>query len=520
MHSSPFRAIYLRKSRDKAEVADPELLSKHRRELLRLAQTHGDEVPTDRIFEEVGSGEKIDRRPVFLALLEEMERLPRNSTGRLYTTEVSRLTRGDLAARGRIQGALQRAQITHITRGRSYDLTSADDRFVWEIEAGISGYELGRYKQRQAAARVDMALEGQLRTGKPPMGWTWDRNLKRPVPNALFPVVQAICRDALTCSTYELSERYGISAATILNLLRNPFIAGWPAKRWFPHNGEREWIGPSHLLKAEKWIWPKAQADYPAACTLDEWHEIQAALDKRRELREKRNSDAGWCRDVIRFVGYEEAQPRLGTWKCPRVEAVLTYELAPKGVPRLYIARDKVHAAATVEILAILKNSSKLAKAIEAFQEAPKPPFAYSDTNAQIATLEGELDALTREQGRMLRENNTERLASISRTMQAIEKELKPLRAAAKAAARPIALDTGSLKLLRAITGGKAENLWAIATDTEKRSMANALLSCILVRVEPGPKGFGAGYRREVVGIASHPWVPQAQPTIMVERQG
>jgi DNA invertase Pin-like site-specific DNA recombinase len=416
------------------------------------------------------------------------------STGRLYTTEVSRLTRGDLAARGRIQGALQRAQITHITRGRSYDLTSPDDRFVWEIEAGISGYELGRYKQRQAAARVDMALEGQLRTGKPPMGWTWDRNLKRPVPNALFPVIVAICRDALTCSTYELSERYGISAATIRNLLRNPFIAGWPAKRWFPHNGEREWIGPSHLLKAEQWIWPKAQADYPAACTLEEWHQIQAALDKRRDLHEKRNSDAGWCRDVIRFAGYEEAQPRLGVWKHARGQ-VLTYELAPKGVPRLYIARDKVHDAATAAILETLKTTDLLELAAH-FARKPQAPIAYSPGGRDMASLERKLNTLNGLLAEAIDEGDAIQIASIRANVKGVGAELRALQNAAKAAASPIALSQPHLRLLSALKE-EGEQVWSVADNSAKRAVANALLLRVLAAIEPQSRA----YRRDVIGV-------------------
>jgi DNA invertase Pin-like site-specific DNA recombinase len=496
-----FLGLYLRKSRDKAEAADPELLSKHRRELLRLAQANGDDVGADRIFEEVGSGEKIDRRPVFLSLLEEIERLPRGAGGRLYTTEVSRLTRGDLAARGRIQGALQRAQIVHITRGRAYDLTSADDRFVWEIEAGISGYELGRYKQRQEAARVDMALEGKLRTGRPPLGWTWDRNLKRPVPNSQFPIVQAICRDALISSTYELAERYGIHPQTILNLLRNPFIAGWPAKRWFPHNGEREWVGPSHLLKADKWIWPKEKADYEAAITLEEWHEIQQALDRRWERKEKRNSDTGWCRDVVRFRGYEEIQPHLGTWKCKGAAAVLTYEITPKGVPRLYISRDKVHAAAEAEILDALRHSDELIARARELLKVPKAPIAYGDPQREMDSLMKEHQAIGRLLARAMGEDNAIAIASHLANQKALEKEITRLQAAARAAASPIALSLPTINLLETIRN-RPEKVWQRLDYSEKRMAANALLSRVLVAVEPRPKGFGTGYHREVVAVS------------------
>jgi DNA invertase Pin-like site-specific DNA recombinase len=494
-----FLGIYLRKSRDKAEAADPELLSKHKRELLRLAESKGDAVPPHRVFEEVGSGEKIDRRPVFLQLLEEIERLPRNAGGRLYTTEVSRLTRGDLAARGRIQGALQRAAIRHITRGKEYDLSSADDRFVWEIEAGVSGYELGRYKQRVEAARMDMALEGKIRTGKPPMGWTWDKNLERPVPNHLFPVVQALCRDALSLSTYELSEKYHLPQATILNLLRNPFIAGWPAKRWFPHNGDRDWVGPSHLLKADQWIWPKEQADYEAACPLEEWHEIQRTLDKRRDLREKRNSDEGWCRDIVRFQGYEQLQPRLGTWKCPRVQ-VLTYELAPPGIPRLYIARDLVHQAAEAEVLSILRDSPGLQRLIAAPRKAAQPPIDYGALDREASALERKLGALEGILADVVANGNAERAAAINAQCEEVSRELKRLRQQARSAAPPIAFSPAAQEMLALLTF-LPDRAWSDMPPTARRIVAQALLARVLVVVEPRGKGFGTGYRREVLCV-------------------
>jgi DNA invertase Pin-like site-specific DNA recombinase len=496
VNSSPWLAVYLRKSRDKSEAADPELLSKHRRELLRLAESKGDIIPPVRIFEEIGSGEKINRRPVFTALLEDLERLPRGHGGRLYTTEVSRLTRGDLAARGRIQGALQRAQIRHITRGREYDLTSADDRFVWEIEAGVSGYELGRFKQRVDAARIDMAHQGRLRNGCPPFGWDWDRNTKQPVPNVYFPVVQAICRDAPSLSTYALSRKYHINPVTVLELLRNPFIAGWPAKRHFPHNGDKEWIKPSYLAPPEQWIWPVQQAEYPAACTLEEWHLIQQALDRRRNLREKQGSDAGWCRDVIRFQGYDR-QPKLGTRVGVGVRE-LTYALTPDGQPRLYIARSTVHEAASREILAILQDTQRLPAQLEAAR--PKPSAPIADATGTISALEADLDDLVLLEARYTRAGDQERLAPIHRKQQALEKELKTLRAQIVAARAPIAIDTGTAKVLLAL-GRQAPAWWEQTTDTEKRRIASGLLERVLVAIEPRPRGFGGSYLREVVEV-------------------
>jgi len=80
---STWAILYLRKSRDKAELADPDLLHKHRRELLRLAAEAGHEVQPDRVFEEVGSGDTLRARPVCRAMLEAISRLPRGHGGAL-----------------------------------------------------------------------------------------------------------------------------------------------------------------------------------------------------------------------------------------------------------------------------------------------------------------------------------------------------------------------------------------------------------------------------------------------------
>jgi hypothetical protein len=319
------------------------------------------------------------------------------------------------------------------------------------------------------------------------------------VPNHLFPVVQALCRDALFLSTYELEDKYHLPQATILNLLRNPFIAGWPAKRWFPHNGDRDWVGTSHLLGPDQWIWPKEQADYPAACTLEEWHEIQRTLDRRRLLREKQNSDNGWCRDVLRFVGYEQLQPRLGTWKCPRVQ-VLTYELAPKGIPRLYIARDLVHQAAEAEILGILRDSPGLQRLIAAPQKAAQPPIDYGALDREAAALERKLGALEGILADVVANGNAERAAAINAQCEETSRELKRLRQQARSAAPPIAFTPAAQQTL-ALLANRPDKAWTRMPPAARRIVAHALLARVLVVVEPRTRGFQTGYRREVVAV-------------------
>jgi DNA invertase Pin-like site-specific DNA recombinase len=481
MGSSVFLAIYLRKSRDKTDIADPELLSKHRREMLRLAESRGDHIPPERIFEEVGSGERIRQRPVFRQVLEEIEQLPPRNTGRLYTPEVSRATRGNLTDQGRVEDALMRAQILHITRAGDYDLSRANDRFNWRIQASLASHELGLYKERVEAARLEMALEGKLLTGKPPLGWTWDKNKEQAVPNHLFPVVQAICRDAHSLSCYELAEKYNLPRMTILNLLRNPFIAGWPAKRFFPHNGERDWLSASHRVPPGQWIKSKKKADHLAACTLEEWEAIQRVLDQRRELREKRHSADGWCRDVLRFQGYEDRQPRLGSRSTTYQELIYELQIAPSR--RLYVARDTVHAAAEAEVLDILRDAGALHDRLRRLHESPKPPASTAGLEWEIAALERRMGTLLDMQAEALETGDVEAVAEIRKKRADTKQKRDALLAQAKAAAPPIAL----------------------TESATKRLLTRALLERVLVSCEPQPGR--RAWRREVVQIRRVAWL-------------
>src|SRR2546428_11255310 len=200
----------LRKSGNKAELADPDLLHKHRRELQRVAADAGHEVAPERIYEEIGSGERLRSRPICRALLDAINRLPRGHGGALWTTEVSRLTRGNLSDRARVFEGLSRAGVRHHTRGGAYDLNNASDLMRWEIETTVASHELGVYKDRVQAARIEMTLEGRPRTGKVPCGWWWDRNATNPdgskgraqIDPRWFPVVQAMLQETLYLSTY------------------------------------------------------------------------------------------------------------------------------------------------------------------------------------------------------------------------------------------------------------------------------------------------------------------------------
>ena len=514
MPDSTIAFVYLRKSRDKAELADPDLLHKHRRELLRLASQAGHSVAPERIFEEKGSGQTIRRRPACRSLLESMDRLPRAHGGFLWTTEVARLTRGSLPDRARIYESLLRPSVVHCTRAGRFDLSDTHQLHFWEDQAESASYELGIYKDRVAAARLEMALEGRIPTGRPPYGWLWDRNVKNADGSkgavtthpSRFPVVQAICRDALHLSIYALEERYGVHYNTIWELLRNPFVCGYPARRNFPHNGDRVrqdngevWVCPSDRVPRDRWIWPNQPGDYEPACTREHWEAIQIALDGRRETRAKTGSPNGWCRDVVRFVG-DDRRCRLSSKAWDGI-SIPTYELSVNRGEhtQIYIRRETVHEHALAVVRDVLCQPDALLIGLDAYRASRRPASA-SDAAAlesEIARAERLLDTLLDRELRAADAGDAREVASVVRQRDQYKRELAASEAALKALASQSSADPAVeelLALLAAVNPADLPDLWDTLDDHDRRRVVAGLIEVILCRVDrPGYR-----WRREV----------------------
>ncbi len=521
MSDSLMAWIYLRKSRDKTELSDPSLLHKHRRELMRLTAEAGHEVRPDRIFEEVGSGDTLRARPICRALLEALARLPRGHGGALWTVEASRLTRGSLSDRARVFETLSRAGVWHWTRNGPYDLNQTSDLMRWEIETTIAHHELGVYRDRVAAARLEMALEARIPTGKPPYGWVWDRNAKnddgskgRSVPDPLaFPIVQALCRDAIHLSAAALESRFGLSRDLIYDLLRNPFICGWPARRYFPHRGERtrrdngeEWMNPSAYTSRDRWIWPNQPGDYESACTREEWEAIQVAIDGRRNAAAGRGSvDNGWCRDVVQFLGHP-GHASLASKAPKRGFTYPLYQLSRShGQPlRIYIARPLVHEAAAAAVLDLLARPGVLREGIAAYQARRCAPSSMADTAAlaeEAGRLESLLDVLLDRELRAAEAGDLREVASIVRQRERYKRELADAeqRLAAlstRAAPDPDVDDLAHLLGALDQVGEILPAVWGALDDQARRQVVSGMLEAVVCRVEPIP---GSGrWRREV----------------------
>jgi DNA invertase Pin-like site-specific DNA recombinase len=498
---SPWLFLYLRKSRAKEEAADPDVLKRHRSALLRRAADDGLTIPEKQQFEEVGSGERLQSRPAFLALLAALRAIPEGAGGILYVMDADRLSRGILSERGEVQDLLLSRGILIRTPSELIDLAQPAQNLLYEIKGSLARHELLLYKQRVQRARAELTREGRLLTGHPGYGYDWDYRRKKPVPNQQFPVLQALCLEGLHLSTYALSRKYGLAPETIYYILRNPQVCGWPAKRW-----QVAADGTQRLLPREEWTWPEQPGDYEAAITRAEWESLQVALESRRHERSPSGQTDGWCRDVVRFVGYEELRPQLGVWSYPG-RRVLVYQVTPKGKPRLYIDRELVHQAAEAAILAVLERPGLLRYAtreLDLGQKKEKGQKGGNDTETlrrQAAELRAQLAALLRRE--LVADEEDGR--AIRQVREDIKGELRGVEAALEARQHLAVTEAATRTLLNTVAAfSPAERplLWEELDNGERRVLVRGVIECIPVLV--GGRE-GKHFKREILPVVLHP---------------
>lgn len=504
---------YLRKSRDRREKDDPEVLYRHRAILLQLQQSKGVVVPPEHQFEEVRSGESIQRRPEFQRLLKLIGGLPDcprdRVQGYLWCMDADRLSRGMLKEQGEIQELLIRKGVVLQTPAGATDLRDTDERLLHGVKGLLGNWEIGKYKDRVASARRQLVREGKVRNANVPFGYLWDRNKKEPVPHpAEFPVLAEAARLAFTHSVYQLAERYGVRKKKLLIALRSPMICGYPAKTTKPRP---DGIGTDYLPRSEwlfvEGLWPVQEGTYPKAMELDEWLLLQECLDKRDRSpsRGRRSTQNHWCKDVIEFVD-APGPVCLGGYCKPGVKFP-TYARNEKGRPQLYVPREMVHAAVLVAILPVLGSPLLLQmltdlRAQQGKQKAPEEAALKQEQerlSAQLASIQRQEHDPDTHPAELpgLRALKTETLRSID----GVAAQLHRLRAQVPMLSVQQAEDIG--KLAGFVRGGGFEEAWEEMQDEEKRLLVNGIVARVEVAcVRPRPR---AHAKREVA-VRLQPW--------------
>jgi DNA invertase Pin-like site-specific DNA recombinase len=499
---------YTRKSRALGDPDDPHLLAHHLAKLREVAARDG--ITLAHIHTEIGSGETIEDRPVFSQRLAYWERLPQGIGGLIYVTEVARLSRGEPADTGRIVAAFSRASLRVRTPERTYNLSSPDDLLMFMILSAVSHHSLGINKQLVQNKREQTNREGLPTTGTVPLGYTWDRKLKKVVATDQYPLVVELCRRVQRESLARLSADSGIPVGTLRNMFKSPILCGRTALRYAPYPDRlrrdgRPRVQKYRRLPLEEWVWGEAEGDWPKACTWEEWLLIQERIGDRKKRHGRiEHAQEGWCRNLLVFVG-EEGYVRLGGGGSEG-RRCLTYDLLREGGPRLSVPRDLVHQAAAAALSSLVEAPGFLARGAaeqEAWlreEAASGPPTRARDAlRRQVARERATLSALTEQAAagdaedrlanQEARERVKERLEGLKRELAALDRRPAPELAAA----------LPHLANLR----GQFALRWPGLPGVVKRRLAELLLEAVEVEVTPRPKP--QAWHREVVAVRVRP---------------
>lgn len=165
--------IYLRKSRedmvDGKYLSDEETLSRHEGQLQEWAKRNlGYEIPQDCIFKEVGSGEKINTRPVFQQVLETLET---EDISGVLVVNCSRLSRGSLGDIYQIIKTLEITDTLVLTPMKTYNLKNKYDKRFFQDELTRGNDYLEQVKELLANGRHWSVSCGKFVGSKPVYGY-------------------------------------------------------------------------------------------------------------------------------------------------------------------------------------------------------------------------------------------------------------------------------------------------------------------------------------------------------------
>lgn len=161
--------IYLRKSRADAEAelaGAGETLARHEKALLSLAKKQN--LPIEKIYREILSGETIAGRPIMQQLLRDVEA---GMWEGVLVMEVERLGRGDTMDQGILLNAFKYSGTKIVTPLKTYDPENEFDEEYFEFSQFMSRREYKTILRRMQRGREASAREGKFAGSVPPFGY-------------------------------------------------------------------------------------------------------------------------------------------------------------------------------------------------------------------------------------------------------------------------------------------------------------------------------------------------------------
>lgn len=168
----PFHRIaaYLRKSRADGEETVEAVLQKHERMIQDYClHTYNAELPADRIYREVQSGETIASRPVMQHIIRMIQN---KEIDAVLCVDLQRLSRGDLSDVGELSKLFRYTGCLIVTPVRTYNVADEYDRKFFEMEIMHGNEYLEYAKKIMGRGRRQSVLEGNYIGSVAPYGYT------------------------------------------------------------------------------------------------------------------------------------------------------------------------------------------------------------------------------------------------------------------------------------------------------------------------------------------------------------
>ncbi|WP_139491386.1 recombinase family protein [Brevibacillus dissolubilis] len=233
---------YLRRSREDVERearTGEDTITMQKSVMDRVLADYG--LPYDQVIE-IGSGDKIETRPVFQQVIRDLESGRYNC---IAVKEISRLTRGDFKDYGIVYELIRQKRIYIITPYRIYDPKNAHDMRQIRFEMFLSREEFEIIRERMQGAKYSYAMSGKFMGSTPAYGYLVHPKTQHLEPDTeKAPIVRMIFDLYLHgIPDKEMSDkaiatyltRAGIpspsglpawNASTIKNILHNPVYIG------------------------------------------------------------------------------------------------------------------------------------------------------------------------------------------------------------------------------------------------------------------------------------------------------
>lgn len=167
---------YLRKSRqdeEREKKTGEDTLHEQKQLMDRVLSSYG--IPYDQRTE-IGSGDKIETRPVFQQIIKELRE---GKFDAIAVKEISRMGRGSYADMGIIYDLITEKNIFIITPYRIYDPRNPSDLRQIRFELFMSREEFETTRERLTGGRYNAAMEGKWVAGKAPWGFNYNPETKR-----------------------------------------------------------------------------------------------------------------------------------------------------------------------------------------------------------------------------------------------------------------------------------------------------------------------------------------------------